>query len=285
MDIKYLETFLKVCDLDGYTTAAEALNMSQPGVSKQMQRLESELGVLLLRREDGHVRLTEAGTKVYETGQDIVLKWQQLTQTLGAAHGQLTGRLRIGSSTIPSKHLLPGFLARFYRLHPKVELSVSVTDSGLAIDQLRHNNLDIAIVGIEPTTQDLVSMPIASDHLVVIGHKNRQEQGSWKDGPFVMRESSSGTRAAAIKVLSELGIDVTKITCAAQANDSNMIIKLVQEDIGFSIISDLEYPSDEQSSSLHIFHKFRNERFFYVVFQRDHTKHPLQSAFLDMVKG
>lgn len=280
MDIKWLETFLKIYDLDGYTAAAEALSMSQPGVSKQMQKLESELGVLLLRKEDGHLRLTEAGRKVYETSQAIVEQWQSLITIIGIQAGQLAGRLHIGSSTIPSKHLLPVYLSQFHTLYPNVELAVTVNDSGVTLDQLRHNHLDIGIVGKRPTTPDLLSIQIASDHLVVVGHKRRLEQDSWRDGPFIIRESTSGTGAAASKALSDLDIDISKVTCVAQANDSYLIVTMVLADIGFAIISDLEWRSLEKTTPIHVFHTFTEQRSFYVVVQKDHINDPLTKAFI-----
>lgn len=65
LDIKVLETFIKVCDLGSYTAAAEAMGISQPGVSKQIGRLQANLGVTLLRREENGIKLTEIGREVY----------------------------------------------------------------------------------------------------------------------------------------------------------------------------------------------------------------------------
>ncbi len=280
MDIKWLETFLKIYDLDGYTAAAEALNMSQPGVSKQMQKLESELGAPLLRKEEGHLRLTEAGRKVYETSRAIVEQWKNLSKTLGLQAGQLAGKLHIGSSTIPSKHLLPGYLSQFHTLYPNVELAVTVNDSGVIVDHLRHHHLDVGIVGKQPSTPDLLSIEIANDHLVVIGHKRRLEQRSWRDGPFILRESSSGTAEAANMALSELGIDKNMVTCIAHTNDSDLIITMVSADMGFAIISDLEWRSLEKTTPIHVFHTFLAERPFYVVAHRDHMADALPKAFV-----
>lgn len=282
MDIKWLETFLKIYDLDSFTAAAEALTMSQPGVSKQMQKLESELGTSLLRKEEGHLRLTEAGRKVYETSQTIVEQWQSLNKTLRLQAGQLAGKLHIGSSTIPSKHLLPNYLSHFHSLYPNVELEVTVNDSGVTLENLRHNHLDVGLVGKQPSTPDLLSFEIANDHLVVIGHKQRLEKRSWKDGPFILRESTSGTAAATNMALSELGMDKTKMNCIAQTNDSDLIITMVVADLGFAIISDLEWSNLEKTTPIHVFHTFAAERPFYVVVHKDHIKDPLPKAFIEL---
>jgi hypothetical protein len=63
MDIAQLESFLAVVEAGSFTVAAERLHRSQPGVSRQIQRLELEFGALLLRRAASGVSPTPAGQK------------------------------------------------------------------------------------------------------------------------------------------------------------------------------------------------------------------------------
>ena len=78
MDLKVFETFVKVCDLGSITAAAEALQMTQPGASKQVQRLESALGAPLLMRYESGVQLTSAGREAYHRSKTILSEWRSL---------------------------------------------------------------------------------------------------------------------------------------------------------------------------------------------------------------
>ena len=67
MDIRELEYFITVSELNNFTAAAERLHVSQPAISKAIHKLEEELGVHLLDRTQKKVLLTEEGTGETET--------------------------------------------------------------------------------------------------------------------------------------------------------------------------------------------------------------------------
>lgn len=134
MDFAWLEAFRAVVRAGGFSRAAAELHLSQPGVTRQIQRLERELGVRLLER-DGGVRLTPAGARVLEQA-DIALAARD---ALRAAAGALAiaGPLRIAASTTPGEFLVPALVAGFLRDHPKVEPHVHITDTAVVEDEVR----------------------------------------------------------------------------------------------------------------------------------------------------
>ncbi len=87
MDIAQLESFLAVVEAGSFTVAAERLHRSQPGVSRQVQRLESELGALLLRRASSGVSPTPAGQKFLVFARQTLHGLRELQRELEPAAG------------------------------------------------------------------------------------------------------------------------------------------------------------------------------------------------------
>lgn len=282
MDIKYLETFIKVCDLGSFTAAADAMNISQPGVSKQIGRLQAELGVTLLRREDNGMKLTEAGREVYAGGKSILAIWNKLSDTCHSVSNQLSGLLRIGASTIPAKHLLPNLLVNARSTYPHVELSVDVADSGQILDSLYRGSIDIAYVGSKPEHPGAQFFPMASDKLVVISNRPEWADRDIADCPFILREAGSGTRTAFEQAMLAMGLMPDKIKCTAEVSDTGLIIQLVEAGMGLAVVSSLDVEDLIRQGRVKILHEWPAERQFYLVFMRDSSCQALIEAFAQL---
>ncbi|WP_438445079.1 selenium metabolism-associated LysR family transcriptional regulator [Gorillibacterium sp. sgz5001074] len=280
--MKYLETFIKVCELGSFTAAADAMNISQPGVSKQIGRLQANLGVTLLRREDNGIKLTEAGREVYANGKNILAIWNKLSDACHRASSQLSGLLRIGASTIPAKHLLPKILMNVHSTYPHVELSVAVTDSQQILDSLYRGSIDIAYVGTKPEHPEAQYIPMAADKLVIISNQPEWAERDLRDCPFVLREPGSGTRAAFEQAVSAMGLMPDRVKCAAEVSDTGLIIQLVEAGMGLAVVSHLEVESLIQQGRLQVVQELPAERQFYLVWMRDSSSQALLEAFVQV---
>ncbi|MGY4761802.1 selenium metabolism-associated LysR family transcriptional regulator [Paenibacillus caseinilyticus] len=280
--MKYLETFIKVCDLGSYSAAAEAMNISQPGVSKQIGRLQANLGVTLLRREDNGIKLTEAGREVYLSGKNILAIWNKLSDACHTVSSQLSGLLRIGASTIPSKHLLPKLLMQVNSTYPHVELSVNVADSQHVLDSLYRGSTDIAYVGTKPEHPEAHYIPMAADKLVVISNRPEWSDRDLQDCPFILREAGSGTRTAFEQAVSAMGVMPDRVKCAAEVSDTGLIIQLVEAGMGLAVVSRLDVESLIQQGRIKVVYELPAERQFYLVFMRDSSSQALIKAFVQL---
>jgi LysR family transcriptional regulator, low CO2-responsive transcriptional regulator len=282
MDMRYLETFIKVCELGSYTAAADAMNISQPGVSKQIGRLQAGLGVTLLRREDNGIKLTEAGREVYLNGKNILSIWNKLSDACHSVSNQLSGLLRIGASTIPAKHLLPGILMNVHSTYPHVELSVNVADSQQILDSLYRGSIDIAYVGTKPEHPEADYIPMTADKLVVISNRPDWSDRDLADCPFILRETGSGTRTAFEQAISAMGLLPDKVKCAAEVSDTGLIIQLVEVGMGLAVVSSLDAESLIEQGRIKVVQQLPAERKFYLVFMRDSSCRALIEAFVQL---
>lgn len=282
MDLKFLETFVKVCDLGSITAAAEALQMTQPGASKQVQRLEATLGVTLFIRGEGGVQLTDAGREAYHRAKAILLEWSQLEAYCQHPSPTLSGELRLAASSIPSKFLLPSRLALFHQVYPAVELVIQVCDSEEGLDLLLKQEVDLACIGMKPTTTEVVAEPFAADRLVVVGPAYNSLESGWREAPFILRESGSGTRRATEQVLTDLGVSIDTLKRAAQVNDADLVLQMVEDGLGVAIVSGLQAEHAMQTGrAIRIVEELPVERRFQMVWLRSRDGQALLQAFVE----
>src|SRR4051795_846181 len=97
MDPRRLLTFRAVAHARSFSRAAEALSLTQPSVSHQVALLETEIGVRLLERGRGGLRLTDAGATLLEHADDVAWRLELADRQITNLAGQRRDQLRLGS--------------------------------------------------------------------------------------------------------------------------------------------------------------------------------------------
>lgn len=280
MDIKYLDTFLKVCELKSFTLTAERLGLTQPGVSKQIQRMEAELNTTLFCREDHELALTEAGRRLYQTARLLVSEWALLQNRLHQFDGPIQGALRIGASSIPTRHFLPRILPAFHNDCPAVQVAVHSHDSEQVLELLQKGDVDVAILGSKPESSEIESVRIAADRLVIVANPAYCSDSEWHSCPFILRESGSGTRRAAEEALRDMGVFPEGISYTLLTNDTSLMLRMVESGLGLAVVSNLDAKDAVASGRVQIVHELTARRRFYVAYPRAEENTPLLQAFL-----
>jgi len=154
--LKPLRAFCQTARLGSVSRAAEALYLSQPAVTLQLQALEREMGVRLLERSGRRLALTREGQELYELARPLVEGLDALDGTFRERiRGLDAGELNVaaGSSTI--LYLLPKIVEAFRAAHPEVRLTLhNVTGAG-GLDLLRSDAVDLAVGSMLDVPADL----------------------------------------------------------------------------------------------------------------------------------
>lgn len=159
--LKPLRAFCQVARLGSVSRAAEALYLSQPAVSLQLQALEREYGTPLLERSGRRLVPTREGQILYELARPLVEGVDGLDaafreQIRGLDAGALD--VAAGSSTI--LYLLPRIVAAYRQQHPQVQLRLhNVTGAG-GLELLRGNGVDLAVGSMLDVPADLDYAPV-----------------------------------------------------------------------------------------------------------------------------
>ncbi len=127
LDIEDLRTFVEVADAGGVSSAARRLGVSKSIVSRQLARLEADLGVQLLARTTRGAALTEAGVMFRDHASRACAEIDTARELI-LPDGELCGRLRIAVPlTFGATHLAP-VLAEMARRHPKLHIHTAYSD-------------------------------------------------------------------------------------------------------------------------------------------------------------
>jgi DNA-binding transcriptional LysR family regulator len=207
MDIGELRTFLAVLEHGSFSRAAEALRLGQSTVSFHVKALETAVGARLLDRHGGRVRSTATGAVLRRYALRIVSLREEALARLRAEESGQAGRLTIAASTIPGEYLLPPVLSRFLAAHPRVAVSVDVSDSRAALARLAAHECDLALVGARARDKRILCVPFADDEVVLVARadassaRSRLSPQELRHVRLVVREEGSGTRQAAAAFL------------------------------------------------------------------------------------
>jgi DNA-binding transcriptional LysR family regulator len=171
MNITHLEYFLEVVRQGSFSKAATFLHVTQPSISKMIQSLEDELGVILILRNSKQVELTDAGKIILEQAQQIVTRFQNLTLELDDIVHLKKGKVRIGLPHITGSTILPRVLGKFNQTYPNIQIQLYEFGSKKIQLGVQEGSLDVGIVCTLPLKQDHFEVfSLIKDPLKVIVH-------------------------------------------------------------------------------------------------------------------
>ncbi|WP_328493309.1 LysR substrate-binding domain-containing protein [Streptomyces sp. NBC_00414] len=143
MELRTLRYFVAVAEELHFGRAATRLHMSQPPLSRAIQRLETEIGAALFDRSSAGVALTPVGALLLDEARDLLDRADRLRERVTAAAGSATLTVGIlGDSTDPGAIRLA---AAYRRRHPRVEVRIRETDLTDPTCGLRAGQVDIAL--------------------------------------------------------------------------------------------------------------------------------------------
>ena len=146
MNLRQLRTFVAVADAGGFARAVSRLHLSQPAASRQIEALQSELGVLLLERSGRRIRLTSDGEALLRHSRTVLAEAESLQQRARALKGGHSGVLRVGATPQAIENLLAGFIQVYARTHPDVDVRL-VEEGGARLPaRLEQGDVQLAIM-------------------------------------------------------------------------------------------------------------------------------------------
>jgi DNA-binding transcriptional LysR family regulator len=244
LNLDQLQTFLLLARCGSFTRAAAELHLSQPAVSRHIQKLERELGVTLLTRRRGRVELSPAGERVRSYAEEVVGGHVRLLADLAEQPSRLAGELRIVASTTPGEFLVPGLVSAFTTSHPRVSPRIQIADSTEVVAQLRSRNADVGFSGVKLPGRDLVHRPIATDEIVLavpplhpFASRTSVELSELAGQPFLTRESGSGTHLSFLALLAEHGLEVPPYRSVMVLSNTAAIVSAVGNGYGIGFVS------------------------------------------------
>ncbi|HEX7983602.1 MAG TPA: LysR family transcriptional regulator [Duganella sp.] len=143
IDLKQLRYFLAVAEEKSFSRAAERLHISQPPLSQQIMKLESELGVKLFARTTRTFELTVAGKALMSEASDLLGKMRMTIDTIRQIDRGEVGRLRVGIVGSAMWGPIPSLLEEFQTKYPRVTWTLHELGPTLQYEALRAKQVDV----------------------------------------------------------------------------------------------------------------------------------------------
>lgn len=172
MDLKQIRAFVAVYEGGSINSAAERLNVAQPGLSLQIKNLESSVGVTLFDRHARGVRPTAAGDRFYEDCQRILGDVENAAQNMREFATGVSGTLDVGLIPTVTKGVLAEVLPAFAEALPNVDIRVVEAFSGTLTDWVMSGELDFALVTEPPRHEGLEMRVLSTEPLAMISGRS-----------------------------------------------------------------------------------------------------------------
>ena len=185
MELRHLRYFVAIAEERSFTRAAERLWVAQPGLSTQIRRLESELGVQLFDRHTRGVDLTDAGELFLERARTALAAADAARSTGHDLEEGLVGSVRLGIVTGAGWPGTSALLGHFGRERPAIELTVVETYAGTLLRDLRDGRLDAMIAPSEFGSADLPRVRLGREPWHVLAGRGHRLAGA---GPLAAPE-------------------------------------------------------------------------------------------------
>ena len=179
LNLRQLETFVKVAELGSFSKAALILSLAQPALSRQVRLLETELRQNLLLRTGRGVVLTEAGKRFYEHSVAILQLVARAREDLAASRGEPTGHVVIGLPPSIGRTLTVPLVETFRRELPKARLAIVEGFSSHITEWIATGRVDIGLVHNPEAQAAIETTPILEESLCLVSPAGaKQSRGS-----------------------------------------------------------------------------------------------------------
>jgi DNA-binding transcriptional LysR family regulator len=245
MNLDHLRTFVAIVQHGSLSAAARARRVSQPAVTKQVQRMEAEMGLaLLVRGPRRQVELTPAGERLLAFARETLAHFEVLEQELAVLKSMGQSQLLLAASTIPGEYLLPQLLAAFRTEQPQIEVQMTISDTADVADKLLAEEADVGVIGsairqpdlrLERLVSDEIVLAVAPDH--PFARRERVAVEELRGQPLILREEGSGTRRSVEAALAQAGASLPQDSVVLILGSTQAILQAVARGLGIGFVS------------------------------------------------
>src|SRR5258707_9486542 len=157
MELRHLRYFAAVGEALSFTRAAARLRVAQPALSRQIQDLEDEIGVDLLRRSPRGLTLTAEGKLFLDEVRELLKRCDESVEKVRVVARGEYGELHVGYASAPTVEIMPPALAAFQKAVPRVKLLLHDLSSDDLVAGLRNATLELAVT-VQPSDQHSASI-------------------------------------------------------------------------------------------------------------------------------
>ncbi|MCZ8511408.1 selenium metabolism-associated LysR family transcriptional regulator [Paenibacillus filicis] len=244
LNFHQLHIFHTVAEKGSFSHAAQALHMTQPAVTMQVQSLEDYFGTKLFARSTKRVELTESGRALIPFARRSIELMKETDIGMSKFTHMLDGRLHLGASLTIGEYILPRLLGPFSQEYPNISVSMKVINTKQLLEEVLNHQLTFGLVEAEVSHPDVHTEAVLSDELRLIvpkqhplADRERVTVDEVLQFPFVLREQGSGTRRVMEEELEKAGYAPDALRIVMELGSTGAVKSAVEAGLGISILS------------------------------------------------
>lgn len=272
-----------------FARAAESCGVTQSTLSTLIQKLETELDVIIFDRNSHPIKPTELGEEIISQAKVLLYNASQIEELVSSHKGERGGKVRLGVASTIAPYILPKLFKYITQEHPDIDLYAEEARVGAIIKKLERAELDIALLATPINNSQLLEIPLYKEHFVAYISPNED----------IYYESNLETSQLSIEKLwalqeaycpnsGSLPFCHTKSGKRAtyQAGSVETLVKIVDENGGYTIIPELHIPllGENQQKNIRHLHNPKPSREIAFIVRKEFVRERLLNILADGIK-
>lgn len=276
MDIRQMKYFKTIVEEGTISKAAKKLHMAQPPLSMQLKQLEEELSVILLKRGNKQVELTEAGNRFYKRCLQILDLTEITKNELKQSYQDV---LRIGITSSNSGLIQQESIQEFIKKNKHVQYAIHKGSTYEILDLLLSHNIDLGIVRTPFDTSQVNTFYLEKEPMIAIGKKEyfintKRKIKDFKDTPLIIHQrylplindyclnkliqiqlkvTCDDSRTSLIWANSGIGVAICPMSSLALPYDHSLVYTILEDKNLYTGIAFITRKNEEVSALLNEF--------------------------------
>lgn len=246
VNLRELQYLVAIDEEKHFNKAAKRCFVSQPTLSGQLKKLEDELGVMLVERNNRQVKMTSVGSSVAQQARIVLAEVKRIKEITQAFDDPMTGEIHLGLIPTVAPYLLPHFMPTLKKKHAQLNLWLYEYQTAVLLDMLSDAKLDLVILALPVDTDefdeiDLYNEPfwlaISKDDKLF--HKKIAKLSDLNKREILLLQEGHCLRGQALDVCFNNGANEYT---GFQATSLETLRYMVAEGVGSTLLPELSVP-------------------------------------------
>lgn len=247
-DLPDLRAFVAVAKLGSFRAAAEELHLSQPALSRRIEKLEDALGVRLFHRTTRKVDMTTVGREFSHRASELLNSLEQSLMGIRDVAAHVSGEVTIACIPSAVRYFLPSILKAYHQRYPQILVRIIDQGANEVLTTLLRNEADFGLNYIGTQEPDLEFAPLMKEPFVVACRPEhplaRKKKVTWAD--LTAHEYMSVTKDSGNRFLLDLALtdNIKRPRWYCEAQHVSTLVSLVEAGMGVAAVPRLSMPPD-----------------------------------------
>lgn len=253
-DLALLRAFVAIVECGSISGGARRLRMSQPGLSRQLRKLEERCGTALLRRDTHRMSVTETGRRMLADAKAILAQAEEADRRLRDDHTTLSGTLRLFATVDLGQFIVTRLVSQFLQRNPKVTATLALTNRPLHMIQ---EGCDVGILPGKITDESVIARPagaialhLAASPALIKSRPAVKELAQLKSWPWVSLEGSQFWSAREITLCCDGKEQTLRISPVLLSEGVTSVREAVRTGLGIAMLPNWLIEDDLRSGAL-----------------------------------